>query len=112
MHAVRVVLSILTAVVVGLLGLILLFVMLSVTGLPLCEDREALRTADECITTGSTERAIGLIAGWLGVISAVLTVVFAIMLASRGGSVARLATAAAMTPVLGLLAIAFQPVSF
>ena len=105
-------LAIVAAVILALLGAILLILMLNVTGLPLCDDRAALRTADECIEATSGERTLGLVLGWAGTVCAVLAVFFAIRLARRGTGAGRVATTAALTPVLGLLAVAFLPVSF
>ena len=110
--AVRRAIAIVAAVVVGLLGLIVLLVMLNVTGLPLCSDREALRTAHECIEASSGERAFGIVAGWASVVSAVVAVFFAIRYAGRGTGAGRLALTAALMGVLALLAVAFLPVSF
>ena len=108
----RMALAIAAAVILALLGLVLLVLMLNVTGLPLCEDRAALRDADECIEASSGERALGIVVGWASVLCAALAVTFAIRLARRGTGWARVAVTAALTPVLGLLAIAFLPVSF
>ena len=105
-------LAIVAAVVLGLLGLIVLIVMLNVTGLPLCSDREAVRTANECIESSSGERAFGIVAGWASVVSAALAVFYVIRYARRGTGGGRLALTAALVPVLALLAVAFLPVSF
>ncbi|HEX6117365.1 MAG TPA: hypothetical protein VFY99_09705 [Solirubrobacterales bacterium] len=100
------------AVILVLLGLVLLILMLNVTGLPLCADGHALRDADECIDATSGERVLGLVAGWLAVVCAVLAVACAVRFAIRGAGAGPLALTAALTPVLGLLAVAFLPVSF
>ena len=100
------------AVILALLGLVLVLVMANVTGLPLCEDREAARAADECIEATSGERAVGLVAGWLATACATLGFAFAVRYARRGSGGARLAAIAAAAPVLALLAVAFLPVSF
>jgi hypothetical protein len=109
---VRKVLAIAAAVILVLLALILLLVMLNVSGLPLCSDKQALRTADECIDGSSGERVIGLIAGWASVVTGFLAFGFAVRLASSGRGIPRFTIAAAVTPVLALLAVAFLPVSF
>jgi hypothetical protein len=108
----RTALAVVAAIILALLGAILLIMMLNVTGLPLCGDRAALRTADECIEASSGERVIGLIAGWLATVCAALGFAFAIRLAARGSGATRLAVTGALAPVLALLAVAFLPVSF
>jgi drug/metabolite transporter (DMT)-like permease len=105
-------LAIVAAAVLGLLGLLLLVVMLNVTGLPLCSDREAVGAADECIEASSGERAFGVVAGWASVLSAALALLFVVRYARRGTGGGRLALTAALAPVLALLAAAFLPVSF
>ena len=104
-------LAIVAVVVLALVGLLVLIVMLNVSGLPLCSDREAVRTADECIDSTSGERAFGMVAGWASVLSAALALFFAIRYA-RGAGGGRLALTATLAPVLALLAVAFLPVSF
>jgi hypothetical protein len=109
---VRTAIALVAAIILAVLGLILLILMLNVTGLPLCDDRGALRMADECIEASSGERVIGLIAGWLATVCAVLGLGCAIRYASRGSGGTSLAVTGALAPVLALLAIAFLPVSF
>lgn len=108
----RTALAIVAAIILALLALILLVLMLNVTGLPLCDDRGALRTADECIEASSTERVVGFVAGWLATVCAVVGSALAIRFAARGTGGVPLVVTAALAPVLALLAIAFLPVSF
>ena len=112
MRRVRKILAIVAAAILLLLALVMLTAMLGVTGLPLCEDRQALRTADECIDASSGERIIGLVAGWGAVLAGLAATWFAVRYARRGTGAPRFAIAAALTPVLALLAVAFLPVSF
>jgi hypothetical protein len=109
---VRRTLAIAAAVILFLLGAVLLILMLNVSGLPICTDRIALRAADECIEATSGERAVGLVAGWAAVVCAALAVALAIRVARKAKGTVAFATTAALTPVLGLLAVAFLPVSF
>jgi hypothetical protein len=109
---VRRTLAIAAAVILALLGVVLLILMLNVSGLPICTDRMAMRGADECIEATSGERTLGLVAGWLAVVLAAVAVGLGIRLARRGKGTTAFAVTAALTPVLGLFAVAFLPVSF
>ena len=105
-------LAIAAAVIYTLLGLLLLLVMRNVSELPLCEDREAVALADECIEASSTERALGLVAGWGATLGAALAIVLGIGYAGsrrRGGA---LVAAIVLTPALALLALLLLPLSF
>jgi ABC-type sulfate transport system permease component len=112
MRRVRKGIAILAAVLLVLLTLVMLILMLGVTGLPLCDDRAALRTADECIEASSGERFVGLVAGWASVLVGLAAAWLAVRYARSGTGAPRFTIAAAFTPVLGLLAVAFLPVSF
>ena len=108
----RVIFSSIAALILFLLGVVMVFLMLSVSDLPLCGDQGPLRGADECIEASSGERAFGLVAGWASILFALFAVAFAIRFGARGTWGARFAITAGLTPVLALLAVAFLPVSF
>ena len=103
--------TIAAAVILALVAVVMLILMLNVSGLPLCDDRGALRTADECIEASSGERALGLLVGWASVVCGLAAVWLAVRFARRRKGGAVFAAAAGLTPVLALLAVAFLPVS-
>ena len=112
MPAVPRVLAIAAAVILVLVTAVMLILMLNVSGLPLCDELGAQKLADECIEASSGERVFGLIVGWASVGCGLAAVWLGIRFARRrkGGPV--FTAAAGLAPVLGLLAIAFLPVSF
>jgi hypothetical protein len=105
-------LAIAATVILVLVTAVMLILMLNISGLPLCDELGPRQLADECIEASSGERAFGLIVGWASVVCGLAAIWLGIRLARRrrGGPV--FTAAAGLTPVLGLLAIAFLPVSF
>ncbi len=106
------VLAILAGLVLAVVGLVMLFLMINVSGLSICEELGKGSLSDECIEASSGERVLGLVAGWLAVAVAALGVAMAVRYTARRTGGRRLTAVAVIAPILSLTAIWFLPISF